>query len=254
MRHARPLIRAVPFLLIASAALLGGCTKEGTVSDPKPAESNFPGSGNGGLGQADRPDSPLARHDIQVRETPSPAPGGYTPLAVNSPAPDFTLPNPEGRPVRLEDYTGKIVVLEWVNWDCPFARRVHANEYVNTLSDYYARDGVVWLTIDSTFQASPEREQQMAARYHATFPVLADPQGQVARQYHVPVTPYVVVLDKQHRIAYQGPMHADLTGHHHGGHAEREKLAHLEQALEKIVLGKPVERPVVTPSGTPLRD
>jgi len=38
-------------------------------------------------------------------------------------APGFTLADQEGRKVSLSDYAGKIAVLEWLNWDCPFSRR-----------------------------------------------------------------------------------------------------------------------------------
>ena len=39
---------------------------------------------------------------------------------LGKPAPNFTLPDHTGKPVSLADYKGKVVVLEWVNPDCPF--------------------------------------------------------------------------------------------------------------------------------------
>lgn len=34
----------------------------------------------------------------------------------------FTLTNYDGNDVSLSDYKGKIVVLEWFNYECPFVR------------------------------------------------------------------------------------------------------------------------------------
>ena len=42
---------------------------------------------------------------------------------ANSPAPDFTLSDTNGKPVKLSDYRGKYVVLEWTNPECPFVRK-----------------------------------------------------------------------------------------------------------------------------------
>ena len=38
-------------------------------------------------------------------------------------APDFTLTDTAGKPVKLSDFKGKTVVLEWTNHDCPYVRK-----------------------------------------------------------------------------------------------------------------------------------
>src|SRR2546423_549242 len=43
--------------------------------------------------------------------------------AAGQTAPDFTLTDTHGKAVRLSDYRGKYVVLEWTNPDCPFVQR-----------------------------------------------------------------------------------------------------------------------------------
>ena len=37
-------------------------------------------------------------------------------------APEFTLANYDDKPISLSDYKGKIAVLEWLNYECPFVR------------------------------------------------------------------------------------------------------------------------------------
>ena len=52
---------------------------------------------------------------------------GLSPAAISAPAvrpgmpaPDFSAADIAGRTIRLDDYAGKIVVLEWTNDGCPF--------------------------------------------------------------------------------------------------------------------------------------
>src|SRR5690606_24449068 len=43
--------------------------------------------------------------------------------AIGQTAPDFTLTDTSGKPVRLSDFRGRHVVLEWNNPGCPFVRK-----------------------------------------------------------------------------------------------------------------------------------
>ena len=45
--------------------------------------------------------------------------GAQAATTVGQPAPDFTLKDTNGRAVRLSDFKGKHVVLEWTNPGCP---------------------------------------------------------------------------------------------------------------------------------------
>ena len=72
-------------------------------------------------------------------------------------APDFTLANYDGKTVKLSDYAGKIVVLEWFNYECPFARyNYEKTTAVNDLVNRFKDKGVVFLAINSTGH-SPRR-------------------------------------------------------------------------------------------------
>src|SRR5437762_7102796 len=65
--------------------------------------------------------------------------------AVGSPAPAFSLQDTSGKTVNLSDYSGKIVVLEWVNPDCPFVQRHYNLKTMTSLADKYK--DVVWLGV-----------------------------------------------------------------------------------------------------------
>ena len=73
-------------------------------------------------------------------------------------APEFKLKNYDGKMVSLSDYKGKIVVLEWYNYECPFVK--HHYEKLNTmvnLADKYKAKNVVWLAINSTSHLTTEK-------------------------------------------------------------------------------------------------
>src|SRR6185295_1006179 len=53
------------------------------------------------------------------------APAAPLSAQLGQPAPDFTLPDLDGKPVSLAQFHGKPVVLEWFNPGCPFVRAAH---------------------------------------------------------------------------------------------------------------------------------
>ncbi|MHC4776729.1 MAG: peroxiredoxin family protein, partial [Planctomycetota bacterium] len=61
------------------------------------------------------------------------APEQATAAAIGEPAPAFTLADSTGRSHSLADYKGKIVVLQWINPDCPVCRRVHSTGLVTAM-------------------------------------------------------------------------------------------------------------------------
>jgi hypothetical protein len=75
------------------------------------------------------------------------------PAVVGQSAPGFTLTDTAGKPVRLADFKGKTVVLEWNNPGCPFVRK-HYQGNMQALQKEAAAQGVVWLAINSTETAS----------------------------------------------------------------------------------------------------
>src|SRR5262245_22372204 len=70
--------------------------------------------------------------------------------SIGQPAPDFALTSVQGKPVKLSDYKGKYVVLEWVNPGCPFVQKHYNSGNMPKLQKDAAAQGVVWLTINST--------------------------------------------------------------------------------------------------------
>ncbi len=130
-------------------------------------------------------------------------------------APGFQLKGVDGKTYSLADYKGKVVVLEWVNPNCPFSDR-HARE--KTMTELSRQHGeVVWLGINSTNPHSGDFEQP--AQYQAylqkegiTYPVLYDESGSIGHAYGARTTPHMFIIDPQGRIAYNGAIDDDPSG------------------------------------------
>ena len=74
--------------------------------------------------------------------------------AVGQPAPDFTLKDASGKTVKLSDYRGKYVVLEWTNPGCPYVRKHYDSGNMPATQKDAVGKGVVWLSVNSTEKAS----------------------------------------------------------------------------------------------------
>ena len=76
------------------------------------------------------------------------------PVGPGEPAPDFTLKTTDGKEVKLSDFKDKIVVIEWINHECPVVNRVHKAETMKNTMAKFKDQPVVWLAIDSSHFAS----------------------------------------------------------------------------------------------------
>ena len=102
-------------------------------------------------------------------------------LAPNTPAPDFSLPDADGRVVSLRDYRGKNVVLAFYPHDWSTVCTSQLTLYQELLDDIRAYNAeVIAISVDSQDSHSAWRDQM-----GIEFPLLSDfwPHGAVAQQY-----------------------------------------------------------------------
>lgn len=127
-------------------------------------------------------------------------------------APDFALKDNAGVVRRLSDFRGKWVVLEWVNYDCPFVFKHYnpAHRNMQRLQALSARQGVVWLSICSSAPgkqghfAPAQVGQRMRRLGAAPAAYLHDPNGAVGRSYGAKTTPDIRVISPQGTLEYAG--------------------------------------------------
>jgi hypothetical protein len=90
-------------------------------------------------------------------------------------APDFEIGSFDGRTIKLADYKNSIVVLEWLNTECPFVQYHYdkAGTMIN-LAKKYKDKNVVWLAVNSTSQSTVEANRDFAKKHKLPYPILDD--------------------------------------------------------------------------------
>ena len=162
-------------------------------------------------------------------------------------APRFRLKGSDGKTARLEDYAGKIVVLEWVNPECPIAKQYYDQKIPQNLARKYQKEGVVWLGINSGPDQTRERNRQFIETFELDHPILEDPAGAIARLYGAKSTPHVFIIDARGTIAYNGAIDDSVRS----SRAKKKVVTHfVEDALSALVAGNAVKVPFTQPFGT----
>jgi peroxiredoxin len=161
-----------------------------------------------------------------------------TMLPLGTKAPDFSLPNVDGRTLSLDDFKGaKAYLVVFMCNHCPYV--IHVAPELARLAREYQKQGVAVVGINSNDVAShpddsPERMAREVEAREYTFPYLYDETQQVAHAYHAACTPDFYVFDKDRKLAYRGQLDASrpdsgvpLTG------------KDLRAALDAVLAGKP---------------
>lgn len=126
-------------------------------------------------------------------------------------APDFSLMDQDGKEVKRSDFTGKIIVLEWMNTECPYVKSRYASQAIPHLAKTYMEKGVVWLAINSTKDSNIQKNKAWRSEHQLTYPVLDDHAGSVGKQYRAKTTPHIFIIDTAGNLAYQGAYDSDSS-------------------------------------------
>ena len=149
-------------------------------------------------------------------------------VAIGQTAPNFTLLDQSGNPVRLKDYEGKVVVLEWTNPGCPYVVRHYGEGTMKKLQEKWSNHDVQWLTINSTNYMGKDDNAAFAQEHGLSWPVLTDSSGRVGRAYGAKTTPHLFVIDKAGKVAYQGAIDDDPRGE------KDTRVQYVHQALRAL--------------------
>ena len=133
-----------------------------------------------------------------------------TMLPLGTAAPNFSLPDTEGKTVSLQDFAGsKALLVIFMCNHCPFVK--HIAEELTRLSDEYLEKGVAIVGISSNDAEkypddSPAAMKQEKAQRGYRFPYLYDEDQEVARAYHAACTPDFFLFDGDHKLVYRGQL------------------------------------------------
>ena len=174
---------------------------------------------------------------------------------IGKPAPAFTMKDTDGKSHSLEDFKGKIVVLEWFCPTCPFSggngrRSIHNNGAVKELAkNLKAVDSdVVYLLVDSStakMRMSAEdlakKDAELKKAIGIESPILIDGDTSVAKAYGAKTTPHMFVID------------ADGILRYHGAFSDQKKTNYVLDAVKSIKAGGTVEPTYVKQWGCGVR-
>lgn len=121
-------------------------------------------------------------------------------MDLDQPAPDFELPDLDGRSHRLSEYRGRIVVVDFWSCECPHSERTDRS----LMSTFVQWNGeVVLLTIAANRSESAEAVAE-AAKTRRLPRVLVDREQAVASLYEAQTTPHAFVVDREGILRYRG--------------------------------------------------
>lgn len=121
-------------------------------------------------------------------------------MEINQPAPDFELPDLDGKKHRLSDYRGKIVIVNFWSCKCPHCERT--DHSTMSMLVQWGKD-VILLSIAANRSESTEMVVE-AVKTRRLPMVLVDAQQVVADLYNAQTTPHVFVIDRDGLLCYRG--------------------------------------------------
>ena len=168
-------------------------------------------------------------------------------VALGTPAPDFALPDTDGRIVTKSEFQGKPLLVIFLCNHCPYVKHV-ANDLA-VLTRRYMDKGVAVVGISSNDVAnypddSPAKMTVEKRHRGYAFPYLYDESQAVARAYRAECTPDFFLYDKSHRLVYRGQM--DDSRPKNG---KPVTGADLTRAVDNLLAGKPQAEPQIPSMG-----
>ncbi|MGH7251111.1 MAG: redoxin domain-containing protein [Nitrospiraceae bacterium] len=119
----------------------------------------------------------------------------YEPLTVGKIAPDFELPDLVEKDVRLSDFRGKVVFLNfWATWCKPCREEMPSME---VLYKNFEQDGLVVLAISIDRVTTKKDIPPFVKSLNLTFPILIDSWGQTDKRYKLMGVPETYIIDQQ---------------------------------------------------------
>ncbi len=171
---------------------------------------------------------------------------------IGQPAPDFTLPDTRGESHTLSAYQGQWVVLEWLNYGCPYVQKHYRTGNIPSQQARWRERGVVWLNIVSSapgkqgYYEPAEMNEKSAEWGNNADAVLLDPEGDVGRAYGARTTPHMFVIDPDGSLVYMGGIDDVPTSRDE----DLERATQLvDQALTRAMAGEAVSQPTSRPYG-----
>lgn len=178
--------------------------------------------------------------------------GAHANAELDTPAPDFTGTDSNGRTWSLPQLKGKVVVIEVTNHECPYVRKHYDSGNMQAQQREAAAKGVVWLSLVASgpgmegYVEGLEANEVTRRRDAHPAAVLLDPQGTIARAYGATVTPHMFVIDARGMLVYKGGIDSIRSSNPDDVPKARQ---YVTAALEDVLAGRKVAEPSTRPYG-----
>lgn len=160
-------------------------------------------------------------------------------INTNQPAPNFVLPDLQGRPHRLSERGGSITILNFWSAECPWSERT--DRLIAGWLEAWGEHVTLW-RIAANANEPPEMLVRTAAQ-RSLGVVLHDAYQKVADLYAAQTTPHVFVVDAQGILRYQGAVD-DVTFRQ-----RTPTRYYLQVAVEALLAGRLPDPGEVPPYG-----
>jgi peroxiredoxin len=121
-----------------------------------------------------------------------------SPELAGQPAPDFVLKSASGNNLRLSEYRGEVVMINfWATWCGP------CRQELPLLDELYGRYNKVGFSLlGVNIDDDSGKAMQMVEELGVSFPVLFDKQKEVSKLYAVEAMPVTVLVDREGTIRH----------------------------------------------------
>ncbi len=124
----------------------------------------------------------------------------FEPVVEGKIAPDFALPDLQGKMYKLSDYKGKIVFINfWATWCKPCEEEMASMQVMYEALRKQYPDFELWaVSID---KGAPDIVKSFVRKYELTFPILHDRNGKIKEIYKTTGVPETFIIDQNGIIA-----------------------------------------------------
>ena len=165
-------------------------------------------------------------YDKQVPEFDPPTPQEYQRKLIGRPAPEFAGEDMKGNPIKLSDFKGRVVLLDfWATWCGPCLMSLPG---IQRLAERFDAQPVTILGIAGDQPGSEDRVNKFIEDRKLTYTHVNDFEGDISEMYRVTGIPHVVLIDKQGKVA----------AIHNGYTPGQDAL--LARQIELLLQGKPI--------------
>jgi peroxiredoxin len=120
------------------------------------------------------------------------------PTLVGQIAPDFALKGMDGRNLRLSEYRGQVVLVNfWARWEGDSRQQMQALDRINTT---YNRAGLVVLGV--SVDDDMRRAREFASSMSVSYPMLFDTGSVIGKDYNLRKMPMTMLLDRDGIVRY----------------------------------------------------